>query len=304
MDLGIEVRGVQHKFKSSKGIQHLNFNLRQGQCLSVVGSFGSGKSTTLRLLAGNLAPSTGEIFILGFNSKINAKEIKCSVGFMPEQNGFDYELSAMDNLVIYGSYFNFSQPQVRTRARHLLRLLQLDEFNHSPVSMLSGSQQRRLALALALLIDPKVLILDMPTHGLSLFEKKWLWKLIGEQIGNRRITIIASNDLNEVEKISDEVIILHKGKVVSQGSPRELIQNSVGKKVVEYNVPDHDLEYHLRALEKKYQYQILAQKLKIFIPEHVDAMTTLRWVPSETVVYRDACLSDVFTKVVGYDLED
>ncbi|MGE0762876.1 MAG: hypothetical protein AB7N80_06330, partial [Bdellovibrionales bacterium] len=183
-----------------------------------------------------------------------------------------------------------------------LRRVQLDEAEQWPVHALKRGQMRRLSLARALIHGPEILFVDAPIRDLLPPERRLLWTLFQEQKQRGITMVIASRDLDELEKLCDRVIILDRGVIACQGKPETLIEHHIGKKVVEYEVALHDIDYHLQALKGQFQYQLLGDKLKIFLREAVDVQTAFRWVPSEKVLYRRAYLKDVYVKLMGHDL--
>ena len=114
--------------------------------------------------------------------------------------------------------------------------------------------------------------------------------------------VVASRDLDEFERLCDRVLFLDRGKVTCQGQPQSLVSHHVGRDVVEYDIASGDLDYHLEALGGRFQYQVVADRLKVFVPDNVDTLSALRIVPSPRVVYRRARLSDVYIKLVGQDV--
>jgi len=239
---------------------------------------------------------------LQLNAKVNGAGVRAKVGLVPERDGFETELSAIDALMVHGALYGIPTQKLKSSARELLRRLQLDEVENYPIHLLKRGQIRRLSLARALIHSPEILFVDGPIRDLLPPERRLLWDLLLEQKSRGMTMVIASRDLDELERLCDRVIILNRGAVACQGSPDALIEHHIGKKVVEYQVSGHDIEYHLQALGGKFQYQLLGDKLKIFLRDSVDTQTAFRWVPSERVLYRRAYLKDVYVKLMGHDL--
>jgi lipooligosaccharide transport system ATP-binding protein len=302
METVIEGRGLSRDYGPLKALDRLQFEVSKGQCIGVAGGPGAGKTTLIRLLAAILPPSSGELFVLDLNTKTNARTVRERVGVLPERDGLDPDLTVFDNLVVFGGYFGVPARELRTRAKGLLRHVQLDETEEWYAGELRRGQARRLALARAMVNDPEILLLDSPARDLTPSERQMMWAAI-EKIRTRGQTmVVASRDLDELERLCDRVIILDKGRIACQGQPETLVHQHVGREVVEYDIASQDLEYHLQALGGKYQFQVLANRLKVFIPENTDMNTVMRWVPSERVVFRRARLRDVYVKLLGHDI--
>lgn len=301
MELVIEARGISRQVGSLKALNEIRFEVAKGRCLAICGATGSGKTTLMRLLAGILPPTSGELFVLDLNARDSGSVIRSRVGLMPDRDGFNPELTVLDTLLTHGSLYGLGKAKLMAKARELLRWFQLDEFENWPVFELKRTQIRRLALARALVTEPEVLLVDGIGRDLSPSDRCEIIAQLKE-LKNRGLSIVlSSRDLDEVEHLCDHVIILDRGRIVCQGAPEALIRDHIGRDVVEYDVLAADLDYHLQAVDGKFQYQVLPDRLKIFVPESVDTVTALRWVPSEKVVYRRARLHDVYAKMMGHE---
>jgi lipooligosaccharide transport system ATP-binding protein len=302
METVIEGRGVSRDYGPLKALDRLQFEVAKGECIGVAGGVGAGKTTLIRLLGAMLPPSNGELFVLDLNTRTNARAVRERVGVLPEREGLDPDLTVFDNLMIFGSYFGRSGRELRSKAKNLLRHVQLDETEDWYAGELRRGQARRLGLARALINDPEILLLDSPARDLVPSERQWVWSTIEKTRTQGQTMVVASRDLDELERLCDRVIILDKGRITCQGQPSSLVEKHVGREVVEYDIASQDLEYHLQALGGKFQFQVLANRLKVFIPEDVDTSGVMRWVPSERVVFRRARLRDVYIKLLGHDI--
>ncbi len=302
MSIAIEARGLGRDFGEVRALDQIQFEAHKGQCMGIVGSRGSGKTTLLRLIAGMIQPTRGELFVLGLNSQTNGVSLRSQIGFMPEVDGFDEDLTVLQTLVLFGTYFGIAKDELTSRARHLLRVIQLDEAEMKLVLELNPGQRLRLNLARALINRPQLLLIDASTDRLTESEREWFWRNVRQECERGLTTLIASQNLDEVERLCDRVIILDRGRAACQGEPENLVNQHIGRHVIEYDVPIEDLEYHLQAINGKYQFQIVNDRLKVFLPESVDTSAAIRWVPSEKVVYRRAHLKDVYSKIMGRDL--
>jgi lipooligosaccharide transport system ATP-binding protein len=303
MEAIIEARAVCREFGLLRALDNLQFELRRGQCLGIAGGIGSGKTTLARLLGALIPPSAGELFVLNLNSRTNASAIRAKIGMMPEKEGLDRELNTLDNLRVFGNYFGINSFECLNRSRSLLRSTHLDEWSDWSVRDLNPAQRRRLAFARALINQPEVLIMDSPARDLARPDQELIWQLIERQRQVGQSMVVVSRDLEELERLCDNIIFLDRGKIICQGKPGTLIQQHIGQDVVEYDVASGDVSYHLHALGGQYQYQLLNDRLKIFIPPSTEALTALRFVPSPRVVLRRAGLRDVFTKLLGHDID-
>ncbi len=297
MNTVIEARGVSFSLSNSRVLDNIQFEVRKGQCLGIAGASGAGKTVLMRMLTGMYIPAEGELFVLNMNSRLNSRAIRARVGLMPERDGFEPGLTCLDALVSHGALYGIRTSKLKAAARELLRRVQLDEAEHWPVESLKQGQLRRLSLARAMVHEPEILLVDGPNQNLVSSERRLLWTVLHDQKQRGITIVIASRDWDELEKLCDNVMILDHGSLACQGPPEALISEHIGKRVIEYEVSSHDVEYHLQALRGQFQYQLVGDKLKIFLPEALDAQTAIRWVPSERVLYRRAYLKDVYVKL-------
>jgi len=295
----IEARGVGHRFKNIKVLNGIQFEIPRGQTVGITGAVGAGKTTLMRILAGILVPSEGEMFVLDTSTRMNPALVRRHIGMVPERDGFDLELSVLDALLVHGALYGLTRKALVAKGRELLRIVQLDEAEEWPVFELKRVQMRRLALARALVTSPEILLIDGPGRDLNPAERRSIWQLIKLYQSKGMTIVVASRDLDDVESFCDRVMILERGSMICQGEPKTLVQNHIGKDVVEYDIAAHDLEYYLQSLGKDIQFQVVGDRLKVFVPDTVDTWSAMRLVPSERVLVRRARLRDVYSKIVG-----
>ncbi|MCE4624248.1 MAG: ABC transporter ATP-binding protein [Desulfurococcales archaeon] len=208
---GVEaVKGVS--FSASRGITML------------MGPNGSGKTTTLSMIAGSLKPTRGKVYVMGFDVWGDGwVEARKRIGFAPQDMPFRAKLTVLENLVWYGLIRGMGLGVARRRASELLREVGLYEHRRKRVEELSGGMRRRLTIAAALIGDPEVLILDEPTSGLDPGARRGFWELV-ERLARDKVVIASTHIAEEAEKHADKVIIFHRGRIVAEGRPDELIE--------------------------------------------------------------------------------
>ncbi len=300
----LETRALTKKYENVTVVDQLNLQVPEGRCFGLLGPNGAGKTTTLKMIYGASPITSGELYVLGLSVKTNVRKIKAQLGVVPQDDGLDPDFTVLDNLLVFSRYFQMPIEKARIRARELLRFLHLEEYEDRTVETLSGGMRRRLALARALLADPKILILDEPTTGLDPQARFWIWESLTALKKQGKTILLTTHYLEEAEQICDQVTILDKGKIVTEGTPKNLIVEHIGKEVVEFHVEQRDLEYHIQKIQNQYHYQVLNNKIRLFIPPQKEAKDALVNVTSNTVNIRRATLEDVFLKLAGYELRD
>ena len=220
----VEARGLRKVFPG--GIVAVDgIDLEAGRGVTVLmGPNGSGKTTTLMMVAGVLKPSSGTVRVCGYDVWGRGwREARACIGFSPQGGPFREKLTALENLVWYGLVRGLSLTVARREARRLLELVGLEAAARRKVVELSGGMRRRLSIAAALMGEPEVLVLDEPSSGLDPVARARLWSLLSRLARER--AILASTHLpEEAEEHADTVYMLYRGRVVAKGRPRDLVQ--------------------------------------------------------------------------------
>lgn len=302
MASAIEARNLTKSYDNFIAVKGLDFQISENECFGILGPNGAGKSTALQMLYGTSPITKGELFVLGLNARKNLKKIKQEIGVVSQDDSLDFDFSVMDNLLVYSRYFGMPRKVAYKRSRELLRLMQLDGKSDQSLVQLSGGMRRRLTIARALLTEPKILFLDEPTTGLDPQSRLWIWDLLLNLRRKGMTLILTTHYMEEAEYLCDRLIILDKGQVLCEGTPGELISSNVGNEVVEFHVEMQDIDYHLAKIRGQFEYQIFNNRIRLFIPQNIQAKDVMSSVSSDNIVVRRASLDDVFLKVAGYDL--
>ena len=196
----------------------LNLSVEKGQIYGFLGPNGAGKTTTIKCIIGILEADSGDIIIDGKNIKGNDLYFKNKIGFLPEQVGLYGRLTAKESLQFYGGFYNLTEKKIEKRGTDLLAKLGLEKDSHRKVSEYSLGMRKRLALCIALLNKPEILVLDEPTSGLDPRGVKSL-RIVLKELNRKGLTIILSSHvLTEVQEICSHVGIINKGKLIREES--------------------------------------------------------------------------------------
>ena len=217
------IRRFGRIIRSSNALNKLSFNVKKGQIFGFLGPNGAGKTTTIKCITGILKCDSGTISIDGKDIENNDFENKNKIGFLPEQIGLYGNLTTMQTLRFYGGFYNISDSIIEDRGGKLLDLLSLSKRSKKPVGEFSLGMKKRLALAVALLHEPEILILDEPTSGLDPRGVKALRTLLLD-LNKKGLTIILSSHvLSEVQEMCTDVGIINNGKMIRQESISKII---------------------------------------------------------------------------------
>lgn len=223
--MGITVEGVNKRFGSFLALDDINLEVKTGSLVALLGPSGSGKSTLLRAIAGLEPPDTGRIYIAGQDATHQTVQQR-NIGFMFQHYALFKHLTVRENIAFGLDIRKVSKQQATRRADELLELVQLSGLGNRYPSQLSGGQRQRVALARAMAVQPKVLLLDEPFGALDAKVRKdlrnWLRNLI-EQV--QITTVFVTHDQEEAMEVSDEIVVMNKGRIEQSGSPSEVYDN-------------------------------------------------------------------------------
>ena len=304
------IRRFGRVVRSSNALNKLSFNVEKGQIFGFLGPNGAGKTTTIKCITGILKCDSGTITIDGKNIENNDFENKNKIGFLPEQIGLYGNLTPMQTLEFYGGFYNISDSTIEERGGKLLDLLSLNKNSKKPVSDFSLGMKKRLALAVALLHEPEILILDEPTSGLDPRGVKALRTLLLD-LNKKGLTIILSSHvLSEVQEMCTDVGIINKGKMIRQESISKII-DTVEKTAIKLSLRLNEFtEKDQKILEKKTGIRVLEKnnigkhkKIILNLKEDLIPWVTDKLVKNGTKIFsiepRNTTLEDVFLTETG-----
>ena len=304
MDKAIEVRNLVKSYGQVVAVNKINFSINRGECFGIIGPNGAGKSSLLRMLYCTTLQDSGELYILGLNSRSSYSEIKGRIGVVPQDDGLDPDFTVLDNLLVYARFFGIPMAEAKSRAHRLLRILKLEEYEKYRCDQLSGGLRRRLSIARAMLNKPEVLFLDEPTTGLDPQARYFVWESI-ESLKKEKITILLTTHyMEEAEQSCDRIMIMDKGSIIGEGLPSQLIQNHVGSEIIEFDVLPADINYFVKKIQDEFEYQVLSKSVRLFIRPNQDSRQALNLVTSDNIIVRKAKLEDVFLKIAGYEMKE
>lgn len=227
----IEVSNLTKKFKEKTAVDHISFDVNEGEIFALLGVNGAGKTTTIRMLSAISNITDGNAKVMGFDVETDPKEVKKVIAISPQETSVSELLTVEENLKFIGSVFFEDKQKVQERCREMIEMFKLEEVLHQRAKTLSGGWQRKLSIAMALISQPKVLFLDEPTLGLDVLARRELWNSI-EKIRGKITIILTTHYMEEVEALSDRVAIMVKGKIKEIGTLTEL-EERTGEKGLE-----------------------------------------------------------------------
>ena len=221
----LQARDMVRRFGAVEALAGLTFSVGAGELYGLVGPDGAGKTTAIRSLAGLIDLDGGAARVLGRDPARGGSAVRESLGLMPQQYSLYRDLTVAENLAFFARLYVLPRAVYRERARRLLAITRLDRFLDRRADALSGGMYKKLALACALLHQPKALLLDEPTNGVDPVSRRELWALLHEFVHGGMAVLVSTPYMDEAERC-DRVGLIHHGRLLLEGGPRELIQAS------------------------------------------------------------------------------
>ena len=232
MAVAIQCRDLRKTYDGKvEAVRGLNLEIQTGECFGLLGPNGAGKTTTIEILEGLLEPTSGEVSILGHSWRENAREMREWLGISLQETRLSEKLSVRETIELFASFYR--EPR---SSDEVMDQLELTEKADAWVGKLSGGQRQRLAVATALVCNPKILFLDEPTTGLDPQSRRQLWDIIRGFQRDGGTVLLTTHYMDEAERLCDELAIVDHGQIIAEGSPADLIERLGGHHVVEFAV--------------------------------------------------------------------
>jgi lipooligosaccharide transport system ATP-binding protein len=300
----VSARKLVKKYDKLVAVDHIDFDIEDGEIFGFLGPNGAGKSTTMRMIQGVSPITSGKLEVLEMDVAWRSKEIKALIGVAPQENNLDPDFSVIRNLTTYARYFRIPPAEAEKRARRLLEFMQLKDKADAKTEELSGGMKRRLIVARALINEPRLLILDEPTTGLDPQARHLIWEQIRELRRNGATIILSTHYMDEAEQLCDRLVIMESGRFLVEGRPKDLIQQVVGPCVMEVIEPNGDDIYEFLASAGD-QVERSADRMYVYSQQCQTIQSEFRKRYPETYsVIRPATLEDVFLKLTGRRLKE
>jgi ABC-2 type transport system ATP-binding protein len=224
----LQVENLVKRYGDLEAVRGVSFSVEEGEVFGLLGPNGAGKTSTIEVLEGLRVADGGRVSVCGFDPVRNPTELKREIGAALQSTSLPDKLRVTEALRLFSSFYNRGrQPE------ELLKRFGLEEKRNAFYSQLSGGQKQRLALAMALVNDPKVLFLDEPTAGLDPQVRREIYDIVEELKHEKKTIVLTTHYIEEAERLCDRVAIVDHGKVIAQGTPRELKQTSANTSRVE-----------------------------------------------------------------------
>ena len=303
----LRVRALRKAYAGVVAVDGIELEAAPGECFALLGPNGAGKTTTIEICEGLLDPDSGEVELLGLNWREHERELRQRLGVQLQDTQLSEKLTVEETVRLFRSFYRRGPAVEETIA-----MVQLEEKRGARVGQLSGGQKQRLAMACALVGDPALLFLDEPTTGLDPQARRQLWELIGLFKAEGRTIILTTHYMEEAERLSDRVAIMDHGKIISRGTPRELVASIGADHVVEFAVDENaaldpaaleGIEGVRRVRAENGSFQLQVTELHRAVPALL-AELAARGAPMTELRTHSATLEDVFVTLTGRHLRE
>ena len=220
-DVAIRAHELTRRFGSFVAVDRITFEVRAGEVFGFLGANGAGKTTAIRMLTGLLLPSGGQATVAGYDVYRESEAIKRAIGYMSQRFSLYDDLSAVENIRLYGGIYDIERAELRRRMQSMLDRLGLTRVQNDPVGSLPLGWKQKLALSVALLHQPRIVFLDEPTSGVDPITRRQFWELIYEASYGGTTVLVTTHYMDEAE-YCDRISIMVAGRIASIGTPAEL----------------------------------------------------------------------------------
>lgn len=281
----IHIENLKKAYGDVQAIDGLSLKVEAGEIYGFLGPNGAGKTTTLRVLTALTKPDSGTVSIKGFDVQRQPQKVKRHFGVVQQHMSLDRELTVHEAMELHARLHSLPTSERKQRIAELLDYVELTEASERRIENLSGGMKRRLMIARALLHKPEVLFLDEPTVGLDAQTRRRIWELLRRMNSKGTLVFLTTHYIEEAQAVCNRVGVIHKGKLIAQGSPLEL-RARLGLIAVE-TVTGESADYH-------------------FFPDMEAATAYVNTLSTETkaVAVRESNLEDVFVELTGRKVEE
>lgn len=233
----IKAENLCKNYGDVRAVDHLNFEIKQGEIVGFLGPNGAGKTTTMNILTCYIPQSSGSANVAGFDIKEQSIKVRKRVGYLPEDNPLYEEMAVFEYLYFIAKMRHIDKPTIFKRIKEVAAICGLESVISKDIMHLSRGFKQRVGFAQAILHDPEILILDEPTSGLDPNQTREIRQLI-RKLRTEKTVILSTHILSEAQAVSDRVMIIHKGKIVGDGTKKELEQLVKGKESIYLKLSD------------------------------------------------------------------
>jgi ABC-2 type transport system ATP-binding protein len=304
----IEVRNVSKSFKDVDAVRNISLQVESGEALALLGPNGAGKTTLVEMIEGVQIPDSGEILILGKSWKNDEYFLRQQIGLALQETRFQERLTVEETLRLFASFYQLK----KERTNEVLEIIQLESKSRTWVVELSGGQRQRLALGIAILQRPQILILDEPTTGLDPNARRDLWKILEDFKATGTTLILTTHYMEEAEFLCERILMLNHGEILADGTLNQLLDKFGEGDLIEYVIKDANPSTEARSLSgvlssnwnsETGQGLLTVESISETLPVFLDLIKNLS-LKLTSIECRRSTLDDLFLSMSGRHLDE
>jgi ABC-2 type transport system ATP-binding protein len=309
----IEVYGITKRYGTITAVDHVSFEVMEGEIFGFLGPNGAGKTTLIRMLTTLLKPTEGNAVVACCDVGKNPEKVRREIGVVPQAMTSDLDLTGYENMDIYGRFYGISSKERKERIKYILDMVGLTARAYDLVASYSGGMRRRLEVARVLVHQPRILFLDEPTIGLDPQSRRVVWDFLRKLIEGDSMTVfLTTHYMEEAEALCNRVAIIDSGKIIAIGSPEELKSQIPGNDIISLTFENlsEDIIERIKALTFVHNVNIENNNLRIYVdngslnlPQLIDEVKSFGGKILSATVHEQS-LEDVFIHYTGKTIRE
>lgn len=308
----LNVECLTKSFGNKTVLDNLSFCVNEGEILGILGPNGAGKSTAFNIISGLLGADSGKVFFSDNDINMDRKKYKANIGVVPQEISLYEGMTILENLRFLGKLYGVRGKKLKERVEDLIADVKLTDRKHSEIGKLSGGMKRRINIAAAIVHSPKLVIMDEPTVGIDPQSRELVWDIIKELKERGMSIIITSHYVDEIERLSDRVLIINSGKVIADGTANDLIDKYCKSRIytIEFYTMSNQIVKEMEAVPGVESIDINESTIRIItnrnlnIIEKLIKITTGNKAEIRNIDIKKPGLEDVFFYFTGKGLKE
>ena len=303
----LKVEAISKSFLHLKAVDQINLSIPSGMFYGLLGPNGAGKTTTIHMISSIMPPDTGRILVDGMDVYEKTSKVKLKMGIVPQEIALYDELTALENLIFWGSLYGVSGKTAKQKAAELLHWVGLEDRKQDKIKTYSGGMKRRINIACALMHDPQLILMDEPTVGVDPQSRNKIYELLSELHHNKKTILYTTHYMEEAEKMCDRIGIIDKGKIIAEGSLQELRDHNAVEETIEINYSgeiQEDLSGYKNSFNNATHELIISGKnVKLILPDVVKKCSDAG-IDIINIDIKSISLENIFLNLTGRHLRD
>ncbi|MBN2144830.1 MAG: ATP-binding cassette domain-containing protein [Candidatus Aureabacteria bacterium] len=301
----VSAENLIKKYGNFTAVNGISFDISEGECFGFLGPNGAGKSTTVRMIHCVSPITSGTIVVFGERASIESRIIKKMTGVIPQEITLDPDLTVYENLSVFAAFFDIPRSVAKKRIGELLEFIELTNKSRCRIDELSTGMKRRLLIARSMLNQPKLIIADEPTTGLDPQARHLIWQRLRSLKKKGTTLILTTQYMEEAQQLCDRIVILNEGRILRLGCPQKMIQDEIGKEVIEVRIPQEEDKTLLDSLMGLYiGHERAGDTLYLYCDDGFPLKKRIVELNLTKVLNRPSTLEDVFLKLTGRSLQE